>query len=253
MCGTCGCAEAVHDAPVRPHSHDSENTHAGAEARRVSVETAILAHNDARAAALRARLAAQGIEAIGLLGGPGSGKTALLEATLRALGPAAAREAVIEGDCATDRDARRIAACGARVVQIETGSLCHLDAHLVEHALERLDLAGVSRLWIENVGNLVCPAPFACGEARRVALVSAPEGDDKPEKYPALFAAADLLVITKSDLLPHLDFDPARAVAAARRVQPELPALVLSARSGEGLGAWLAWAGAGSAAAAQAP
>jgi hydrogenase nickel incorporation protein HypB len=245
MCGTCGCAEAVHEGPLRPHSHDTGHAHSGAEARRVSVETAILADNDGRAVALRARLAAQGIEAIGLLGGPGSGKTALLEATLRALGPAAAREAVIEGDCATDRDARRIAACGARVVQIETGSLCHLDAHLVEHALERLDLAGVSRLWIENVGNLVCPAPFACGEARRVALVSAPEGDDKPEKYPALFAAADLLVITKSDLLPHLDFDPARCIASARRVQPELPALVLSARSGEGLGAWLAWAGSG--------
>jgi hydrogenase nickel incorporation protein HypB len=266
MCGTCGCAEAVHPdaaderdgadersgaggsaAPVRPHRHGegAEHGRPDAETRRVSVETAILAGNDARAAALRARLAARGIEAIGLLGGPGSGKTALLEATLRALGADAAREAVIEGDCATDHDARRIAACGARVVQIETGSLCHLDAHLVEHAVERLDLTGVARLWIENVGNLVCPAPFPCGETRRVALVSAPEGDDKPEKYPALFAAVDLLVITKADLLPHLDFDPARAVASARKVKPELPALVLSARSGEGLGEWLRWVEAG--------
>jgi hydrogenase nickel incorporation protein HypB len=262
MCGSCGCAEAVHPdvhrgvgpevgggAPVRPHHHggDAEHGHPDAAARRISVETAILAGNDARAAALRARLAARGIEAIGLLGGPGSGKTALLEATLRALGADVAREAVIEGDCATDRDARRIAACGARVVQIETGSLCHLDAHLVEHAVERLDLTGVARLWIENVGNLVCPAPFACGESRRVALVSAPEGDDKPEKYPALFAAVDLLLITKADLLPHLDFDPARCIASARRVRPDLPALVLSARTGEGMAAWLAWAEAGGA------
>jgi hydrogenase nickel incorporation protein HypB len=128
-------------------------------------------------------------------------------------------------------------------VQVVTGAVCHLDAHMVEHALEALDLAGVSRLWIENVGNLVCPAPFACGESRRAVLVSVTEGDDKPEKYPALFATADVLVLSKVDLLPHVDFDPARCVAAARRVRPGLAALACSARSGEGLDAWLAWLG----------
>jgi hydrogenase nickel incorporation protein HypB len=127
-------------------------------------------------------------------------------------------------------------------VQVATGALCHLDAHLVEHALDELDLSGVGRLWIENVGNLVCPAAFPCGERRRAVLVSVPEGDDKPEKYPALFASADLLVIAKADLLPHVDFDVARCVGSARAVQPGLPHLVLSARTGLGMDAWLDWA-----------
>jgi hydrogenase assembly chaperone HypC/HupF len=121
------------------------------------------------------------------------------------------------------------------VVQVVTGAVCHLDAHLVGHALEDLDLAGVTRLWIENVGNLVCPAAFACGETRRAVLVSTAEGDDKPEKYPAMIASADLLVITKIDLLPHVDFDPARCEAAARAVRPDLPVIRLSARTGEGM------------------
>jgi hydrogenase nickel incorporation protein HypB len=248
MCGICGCrehvraeAEPVH---VRAHGHEHAHDHAhddrGARARRIRVEESLLAENDRRAHALRLRLAGLGIDAIGLLGGPGSGKTTLLEATLRALAEPRA-EAVIEGDCAGDRDARRVAAAGARVAQIETGSLCHLDAQLVEHALAKLDLDGVRRLWIENVGNLVCPAPFACGEARRVVVVSTAEGDDKPEKYPAAIAAADLLVVSKLDLLPHVDFDLARCLAAARRIRPGLPALALSARSGEGLADWLGW------------
>jgi hydrogenase nickel incorporation protein HypB len=246
MCGTCGCAEHVpgelpplRGAVVRIEAHG----HGGPrEARRIGVEASLLADNRARAEALRARLAARGIDSIGLVGSPGAGKTALLEATLERLGrEAAAREAVVEGDCATDRDARRVAACGARAVQVATGALCHLDAHLVEHALEALDLAGVARLWIENVGNLVCPAAFSCGEARRAVLVSVPEGDDKPEKYPALFASADLLVVTKADLLPHVEFDVARCVASAQAVRPGLPHLLLSARTGFGMEAWLAW------------
>ncbi|MGH0030194.1 MAG: hydrogenase nickel incorporation protein HypB [Myxococcota bacterium] len=210
----------------------------------MEVERSLLEDNDRRAEALRKRLAARGIEAVGLLGSPGAGKTALLEATLRALGQGAAREAVVEGDCATDLDARRVAACGARVAQVATGSLCHLDAHLVEHALADLDLAGVRRLWIENVGNLVCPAPFACGESRRVVLVSVTEGDDKPEKYPSMFAAADLLVVSKLDLLPHVDFDLERCLAGARRAKPGIATLALSARDGTGLDGWLRWLGA---------
>jgi hydrogenase nickel incorporation protein HypB len=233
MCGTCGCGRD--EVAAHPHAP---------EARRVAVERSLLEDNERRAGALRARLAARGIRAIGLLGGPGAGKTALLEASLERLGAAAAGEAVVEGDCATDLDARRIAARGARVSQVVTGGLCHLDAHLVGHALEKLDLDGVSRLWIENVGNLVCPAAFSCGESRRAVLVSVTEGEDKPEKYPALFAAADLLVISKADLLPHVDFDVERCVGAARRLRPGLGALCVSARSGAGIDAWLAWAGA---------
>ncbi|MCC6642566.1 MAG: hydrogenase nickel incorporation protein HypB [Deltaproteobacteria bacterium] len=231
MCGTCGCGESASHG--HGHAHESE-------ARRIAVEESLLADNDRDAARLAASLRARGIDAIGLVGGPGAGKTTLLEATLGRLCEPGA-DAVVEGDCAGDLDARRIEAAGARVAQIETGSLCHLDAHLVGHAIETLDLEGVRRLWIENVGNLVCPAAFACGEARRVVLISVAEGDDKPEKYPAILAGADLLLITKSDLLPHVDFDVAGCTDRARRVAPGLPVLVLSARTGEGLGEWLAW------------
>jgi hydrogenase nickel incorporation protein HypB len=235
MCATCGCGSDAGHAEA-PHHGAASHPH---ELRRVEVERAILAHNDAHADALRADLARRGIEAVGLLGGPGAGKTSLLEATLAARGPEGV--AVIEGDCAGDFDARRLAACGARAAQIETGSMCHLDAHAVLHALEKLDLDGVGRLFVENVGNLVCPAPFACGESRRALLLSAAEGDDKPSKYPAAVAACDVLVITKADLLPYVDFDVERCIAAARRVRPEMPALVVSARTGAGLDAWLDW------------
>jgi len=236
MCGTCGCGhlEDVHETSGSLGGHEGE-------VRRIEVERSLLAENDLRSERLRKHLAARGLEAIGLLGGPGAGKTTLLEATFERLGEAVRREAVVEGDCAGDLDAQRIAACGARVTQVATGSLCHLDAHLVGHALEKLDLGRVSRLWIENVGNLVCPAPFPCGESRRVMLISTPEGDDKPAKYPATVAAVDLLVVTKTDLLPHVPFDADRCVAAARRVVPDLPILFLSARSGEGMDAWMDW------------
>lgn len=235
MCGTCGCGQPDEAAPgATPHTHEGE-------ARRVEVERSLLAENDGRAERLRKRLAERGIEAIGLLGGPGAGKTTLLEATFARLGAAIGREAVVEGDCAGDLDAARIAAAGARVTAVATGGLCHLDAHLVGHALERLDLGGVERLWIENVGNLVCPAPFPCGESRRVLLVSTPEGDDKPTKYPAAVGAVDLLVISKTDLLPHVSFDVERCIAAAQAVAPELPVLRLSAVTGEGMDAWLRW------------
>ena len=239
MCGTCGCGESAPGGHGHAHASD---------ARRIAVEESLLAENDRHAAQLAASLRARGIDAIGLVGGPGAGKTTLLEATLARLGDRGA-DAVVEGDCAGDLDAKRIAAAGARVAQVETGSLCHLDAHLVGHALESLDLSGVRRVWIENVGNLVCPAAFACGESRRVVLVSVAEGDDKPEKYPAILAGADLLLITKSDLVPHVDFDVARCIARARRVAPGLAVLVLSARTGEGMGPWLDWVRAKAAAA----
>ena len=237
MCGVCGCGDGEKASAGHAHSHPHPS-----DARRLAVERSLLEHNREHAGRLAARLAARGIDAIGLVGGPGAGKTALLEATFALLGRgAAACELVVEGDCATDLDARRVAAMGAHAIPLATGSLCHLDAHLVEHALDSHPLEGIRRLWIENIGNLVCPAPFRCGERRRAALVSVTEGDDKPEKYPALFAGSDLLVITKIDLLPHVEFDVARCVAGAQRVHPELPWLQLSARSGAGLEDWLAW------------
>jgi len=241
MCGTCGCGRTeaeLHPAHQAGHDPHHSHSHRG-EARRIEVERSLLEENALRAEALRKRLAERGIEAIGLLGSPGAGKTALLEATFARMAGEAGREAVIEGDCATDLDARRVAAAGARVAQVETGGLCHLDTHLVEHALERLDLDGVSRLWIENVGNLVCPAAFSCGESRRALLVSVPEGADKPEKYPAMVAAADLLVISKADLLPYVDFDVARCEAGARAVRPGLQVLRISVKTGEGMDEWL--------------
>ena len=237
MCGICGCGE-TEIRRVDPHHRHAP----GSPTRRIVLERSLLEHNRHHAARLKARLAERGIDAIGLVGGPGAGKTALLEATFARLGgELAARELVVEGDCATDLDARRIAAAGAQAAQVATGSLCHLDAHLVEHALAERSLEGVRRLWIENVGNLVCPAAFPCGERRRAVLVSVAEGDDKPEKYPALFASADLLVISKSDLLAHLDFDVARCIAGARSVNPTLPSLLVSSRTGAGLDGWLAW------------
>lgn len=247
MCGVCGCGEPAHSPRARVPVGDSHHIH---DTRRIEVQEALLADNDRHARALASTLRARGIDAIGLVGGPGCGKTTLLEATLARLAEPGA-DAVVEGDCASDLDARRVAAAGARAVQVETRQLCHLDAHLVGHALERLDLDGVARLWIENVGNLVCPAAFSCGEARRVALISTPEGDDKPEKYPAILAGADLLLLTKADLLPHLDFDLARCLDRARRVAPTLPAIVLSARTGQGMDEWLAWLREGDARAAQ--
>jgi hydrogenase nickel incorporation protein HypB len=231
MCGTCGCAPRPTGSAVA----------AARSARTVRVERSLVEANESRSRALGERLRGRGIDVVGLVGGPGSGKTSLLEATLRRLGPRAGEQAVVEGDCATEHDARRVAACGARVVQITTGSLCHLDAHLVEHALEKLPLEGARRLWIENVGNLVCPAAFRCGERRRVALVSVCEGDDKPQKYPALFAGADLLVVSKLDLLPHVEFAVERCLDGARSIRPGLRTLALSARSGEGMQAWLDW------------
>jgi len=239
MCGICGCGEPP--SPRHTHTHEHES-------RRVAVEESLLAENDRSARALAASLRARGIDAIGLVGGPGAGKTTLLEATLARLGEPGA-DAVVEGDCASDLDAARMRRAGARVTQVETGSLCHLDAHLVGHALDALDLTAVRRLWIENVGNLVCPAAFACGEARRVVLISSAEGDDKPEKYPAILAGADLLVLSKSDLIPHVDFDVTRCLERAHQVAPGLPALVLSARTGEGMAAWLSWVHDGPAAA----
>ena len=214
------------------------------QAQMVKIERDILGKNDARAAENRAWLAARGIFALNLVSSPGSGKTSLLVRTLQLLGervPAA----VIEGDQQTEFDAERIRATGVPALQINTGKGCHLDADMVARALLRMALAEDSLLLIENVGNLVCPAAFDLGEAHKVAILSVTEGEDKPLKYPDMFAAADLMLLNKVDLLPYLSFDAERAIAFALRVNPRLRVLRTSATSGEGLDEWIAWIEAG--------
>jgi hydrogenase nickel incorporation protein HypB len=208
------------------------------------IEEDILGQNQAYAEANRRRFAEHGQFVVNLVSSPGSGKTSLLVKTIEKLAGSLPL-AVIEGDQQTRHDAERIRATGAPAIQINTGKGCHLDAHMVGHALDHLALADDSLLFIENVGNLVCPAAFDLGEAHKVVILSVTEGEDKPLKYPDMFAAADLMLLTKIDLLAHVDFDAAACIAYARRVNPRLEVLQLSARSGLGLEDWLAWLRAG--------
>jgi hydrogenase nickel incorporation protein HypB len=210
------------------------------EARRVQIERDILAKNDAYAAQNRLLFADRGIFALNLVSSPGSGKTTLLTRTIEALRGRVA-VAVIEGDQQTSLDADRIRATGAAAVQVNTGKGCHLDAHMVGRALSTLSPADGSLLLIENVGNLVCPAAFDLGEAHKVVVLSVTEGDDKPLKYPDMFHAADLLLVNKIDLLPHVQFDVDAAIGYAHRMRPGLPALRISATTGEGFAEWIAW------------
>ena len=211
-----------------------------AASRRVQIEQDILAKNDAIAAANRQRLADQGIFALNLVSSPGSGKTTLLVKTIEAL-HGRLQAAVIEGDQQTSRDADRIRATGAPAVQVNTGKGCHLDADMVRRALDQLAPADGSLLLVENVGNLVCPAAFDLGEAHKVVILSVTEGEDKPLKYPDMFHAADLLLINKTDLLPYVDFDVDAAIDYARRVRPGIEVMRVSATTGDGFEAWLAW------------
>ena len=189
-------------------------------------------------------MAELGVFALNLVSSPGSGKTTLLVKTIAAL-KGELPLAVIEGDQQTENDAARIRAAGAPAIQINTGKGCHLDAQMVAQAMQRLDLKEDSLLLIENVGNLVCPASFDLGEAHKVVILSVTEGEDKPLKYPDMFRAADLMLLNKCDLLPYLEFDADLAVDYARRINPELQVIRISASSGEGMTAWLDWIRAG--------
>ncbi|HEY3326551.1 MAG TPA: hydrogenase nickel incorporation protein HypB [Novimethylophilus sp.] len=280
MCTTCGCGtgETRIDGEALPrehgrhyhvhadgtahdhdHSHDHDHAHglmhfgagpAGthapgmSQARMVKIERDILAKNNAYARENRGWFADHGIFTLNLVSSPGSGKTTLLVKTVEALNGRLPL-AVIEGDQQTDNDAARIRATGAPALQINTGKGCHLDAHMVGHAMQRLGLHDDSLLLIENVGNLVCPAGFDLGEAHKVAILSVTEGEDKPLKYPDMFRAASLMLLNKCDLLPYLDFDADLAVENARRVNPAIQVVRLSATGGEGMAEWLAWIEAG--------
>ena len=238
MCATCGGSD--HDARLHSHAHDHAHGHDHDASRRVSIEQDILARNAEFAAENRQWFADSGVFVLNLLSSPGSGKTTLLARTVQAL-RAEFPVAVIGGDQQTARDAERIQAAGASAVQINTGKGCHLDAHGVGHALESLPLPEGGVLFIENVGNLVCPADFDLGEAHKVVVLSVTEGEDKPLKYANMFAAARLLLLNKIDLLPYVDFDVEQCLDYARRVNPDVQILQLSARTGMGLDAWLDW------------
>ncbi len=273
MCTVCGCGAGEvriegkaavghdhdhHHGHHHDHGHDGHHHHhddhlhdygsgpAGtqapgmSQARMVRLEKDILAKNDEYADANRSLFAERGVLALNLVSSPGSGKTTLLCQTIEALEDTLPI-AVIEGDQQTSNDADRIRATGAPAVQVNTGKGCHLDAHMVGHAARHLGLADGSLLFIENVGNLVCPAGFDLGEAHKVVILSVTEGEDKPLKYPDMFHAADLMVLNKTDLLPHLDFDVDACIANARKVNPRIKVLKVSARTGEGMADWIAW------------
>jgi hydrogenase nickel incorporation protein HypB len=210
----------------------------------VKIERDILARNNDYAGRNRSYFSAHGIFALNLVSSPGSGKTTLLVKTITALNGTQPL-AVIEGDQQTDNDAARIRAAGAPALQINTGKGCHLDAHMVGQAMQRLELEDDSLLLIENVGNLVCPSGFDLGEAHKVVIFSVTEGEDKPLKYPDMFRAADLMLLSKCDLLPHLDFAADLAVANARRVNPDIRVIRISASNGTGIAEWLEWIKAG--------
>jgi hydrogenase nickel incorporation protein HypB len=259
MCATCGCgSDEVRIgllADSHPHSrdpqsrpdhdhgssgqqeHDHHRGHDHDRTHTLTLEQAVLAKNDHLAEHNRNWLAERGLTAINVMSSPGAGKTTLLERTIIDSGLTLS---VIEGDQETTVDAERIRAAGARSVQINTGAGCHLDAAMVRRALDQLQpQTGV--VVIENVGNLVCPALFDLGEARKVVIISVTEGDDKPLKYPHMFSAADLIVINKTDLLPYVEFDVERLTRDARRLQPGVDVLALSARTGDSLDRWFGW------------
>lgn len=240
MCDTCGCNDP-HNHPhdhAHPHEHGHDHAHGHPPpVRTVPVQKSALELNQRLADQNRGWFRAKGLKVFNLLSSPGSGKTALLERTLRTL----PRAAAIVGDLQTENDADRLRATGARAVQIVTGATCHLDAHMVAHALEKLDVAGLETLFIENVGNLVCPASYDLGEAKRVVLLSVTEGEDKPLKYPVIFRNADLVLVTKIDLAAAVGFDREKALAAIQQTAPRAQILEVSAKTGAGCDAWLAW------------
>ena len=227
MCATCGCGG---------HSHGVESH--GAEV--VTLEQKVLAHNDEIAMSNRKRLESLGVGAVNLMSSPGSGKTTLVERTIQDLG-ARRSIAVIEGDQETALDAERIRRTGVDVVQVNTGAGCHLDASMLDRALDDLSPAPGSLLFVENVGNLVCPALFDLGESGKVVIISVTEGTDKPLKYPYMFAAADLVVINKLDLLPYVDFDVDACRLHVASVNPAAEVVTVSATRGDGLTEWYGW------------
>jgi hydrogenase nickel incorporation protein HypB len=254
MCATCGCSDSGVVVQLFPadqpdqagaahqhaHQHHDDQHHGHADERTVVLEQKVLAKNDRLAEVNRGWLRQRAVLAVNLMSSPGAGKTTLLERTAREMA-GKVQISVIEGDQAGALDAERIRSAGCRVVQINTGAGCHLDAEMVAEGLRVLDPPGGSVVVIENVGNLVCPALFDLGEEARVVLASVTEGDDKPVKYPHMFRRADLVLVSKTDLLPYVDFDSKRHAADVRRASPTALMLQLSATTGAGMQEWYDW------------
>ena len=277
MCNVCGCSEGDVKidgvAPVHKHEHSHHHTHDGhhhhhhhhhhdngtgqvdihfgrddaglhvagfSQSEIIEIEKNILSKNDQYAHGNRQLLEDRNILALNLVSSPGSGKTTLLTATINAM-LTDSSIAVIEGDQETANDADRIRATGAKAIQINTGKGCHLDAHMIGHAMEDLAMPASSFLFIENVGNLVCPSSFDLGENHKVAILSVTEGEDKPLKYPDMFAVSDLMIFNKIDLLPYLEFDVDQCIEYAKRVNPKIEVIKLSATTGEGMDKWIGW------------
>ena len=270
MCKVCGCSDGEvrieGTAPEHSHAHSHDHVHgpddhvhdhgtgdihfgqgpAGAhvggvgQTHLLQIEQNILSKNDGFASANRERLGQAGTLALNLVSSPGAGKTTLLVETLNRLKQDYAVQ-VIEGDQESANDAERIRETGVSAIQINTGRGCHLDAHMVGHAMDQLDLQRNGILFIENIGNLVCPAGFDLGEAGKVVILSVTEGDDKPIKYPDAFAAADLMLISKMDLLPHVDFDVEACIEHAKCINPDIGSIKVSSKTGEGMEDWIAW------------
>lgn len=264
MCTTCGCGEGQvkienGDGHQQDHNHSHDHhhhegghvhhygkgpAHAHApglsQSRMVQIETDILSKNNEYAAANRRFFAEHGMLALNLVSSPGSGKTSLLTKTIEDIKDKFSLS-VIEGDQQTANDAERIRQTGVPAIQINTGKGCHLDGHMVGHALENLKPENQSIVFIENVGNLVCPAAFDLGEAHKVAILSVTEGEDKPIKYPDMFFASELLLLNKIDLLPYLDFDVDKCIEYALRVNPKIKVLQVSATTGAGMDSWYQW------------
>ena len=239
MCDTCGCNITPGNEHLISKGGKLEKTDSGREA--ITVLHGLLHENDHTALHNREHFNAHGVVAINLMSSPGAGKTSLLESTIKALGDEF-RIAVIEGDLETENDAERIRSHGVTAIQITTGSACHLDAHMVHDAVHQLDLSSYDIVFIENVGNLVCPASFDLGQHKNIVLLSIPEGDDKPAKYPVMFRTADMVMLSKADLLPILDdFSPERAESYLRKLANPAPLIRASAKSGDGMEDWLRW------------
>jgi hydrogenase nickel incorporation protein HypB len=238
MCGTCGCSTDAARLATRLKGDPSVDFRPRGKV--VSIEEDVLAKNNRIARQNRHWFAGRNILALNLVSSPGAGKTTLLERTIRHLRPEV-EISVIEGDQETENDAERIRATGCDVIQINTGTGCHLDSDMIRRGVERLQPADRSVLMIENVGNLVCPALFDLGEHAKVVIFSVTEGEDKPLKYPHMFRASDVMIINKVDLLPYVSFDLEKSIQNARQINPDIRVFQVSATRGDGMPDWLAW------------
>lgn len=241
MCQDCGCSIVRDEGHTHSHDHNHKHTHHHSNptlqnSKTVEVISKILDENDKEAVHNREHFEAHGVYAINLMSSPGAGKTTLLEATIDTK---AFNIGVIEGDLETNQDAKRILAKGAKAYQITTGQACHLDAFMVHEGLHHLPLEGLDIVFVENVGNLVCPASYDVGTHLNVVLLSTPEGDDKPAKYPVMFRSADVLLITKSELAHHFDFDIQHAIKETRRLNPKVDVIEIDSKSGKGIDKWV--------------